>query len=112
MNALYKKIIVRYISGNKSKKQLSAYTAYEIAKGSKQFRRDILRGIKHFLLIIAGIFSAAFGLESFLLPNNFIDGGATGISLLTAELSGISLSILLVAINIPFVLLAYKTIGK
>jgi uncharacterized membrane-anchored protein YitT (DUF2179 family) len=50
--------------------------------------------------------------ESFLLPNNFIDGGATGISLLTAEISGISLSILLVAVNIPFVLLGYKTIGK
>ena len=112
MNELYKRIIIYYIADGTKKKKVSAYSAYEIAKGKKQLRRNILRRIRNVFLIIAGIFSAAFGLESFLLPNSFIDGGATGISLLTAELSGISLSILLVVINLPFVFLAYKVVGK
>eukprot|EP01136_Pigoraptor_vietnamica_P021625 Opistho-1_new@71960 len=59
----------------------------------------------------AGILSAAFGLESFLLPNAFIDGGATGISLLISELADIPLYFLLITVNIPFVYLGYKVIG-
>jgi uncharacterized membrane-anchored protein YitT (DUF2179 family) len=63
-------------------------------------------------MIILGITVAAFGLQAFLLPNSFIDGGATGIALLTSEVTGIPLSILLVAINTPFIFLGYKIIGK
>ncbi|MFN8284078.1 MAG: YitT family protein [Chitinophagales bacterium] len=70
------------------------------------------RKAKDFLLIAAGIISAGFGLKGFLLPNNFIDGGATGISLLVSELSGIDISILIVAINIPFVMLGIRVINK
>ncbi len=70
------------------------------------------RLLKDVFLIILGIFSAAFGLESFLLPSNFIDGGVTGISLLTSELSGIPLYVLIMLINIPFVILAFTIIGK
>jgi uncharacterized membrane-anchored protein YitT (DUF2179 family) len=62
--------------------------------------------------IVSGIFSAAFGLESFLLPNRFIDGGATGISLLIAETSSLPLYLLVILVNIPFILLGYKTIGR
>jgi uncharacterized membrane-anchored protein YitT (DUF2179 family) len=112
INDIYRKIIIQYISDGRPKKKGSEYSAYEIAKGSKQLRRNIWRSIKNALLIAAGVFSAAFGLESFLLPDNFIDGGATGISLLTAELTKTPLSVLLVLVNIPFVLLGYKTIGK
>jgi uncharacterized membrane-anchored protein YitT (DUF2179 family) len=112
INDIYRKIIIQYISDGKPKKKPSEYSAYEIAKGSKQLRRTIWRGIKNTILIAAGIFSAAFGLESFLLPEKFIDGGATGVSLLIAGLTEIPLSYLLVFINIPFVLLGYKTIGK
>lgn len=59
-----------------------------------------------------GILSAGFGLEGFLIPNGLIDGGVTGISLLTNRETGISLSILIVAINIPFLLLGWKQIGR
>ena len=59
-----------------------------------------------------GIMSAGFGLKGFLLPNSFIDGGVTGISLILTELTSIPLSILLVLINIPFIILAYSTINK
>ncbi len=112
MNKLYRWLIILYISESKQKGTLADYSAYEIAKGQKQLKKNLLRTLKNIFFVIAGISSAAFGLESFLLPNNFIDGGATGISLLVAELSGIHLSVLLIVVNIPFVLLGYKTIGR
>tara|TARA_R110000782_G_scaffold143659_5_gene236416 strand:- start:157 stop:1035 length:879 start_codon:yes stop_codon:yes gene_type:complete len=67
---------------------------------------------KDTFFIVTGIFAAAFGLESFLFPNSFIDGGATGISLLIAETADIPLYILIILVNIPFVFLGYKVIGK
>lgn len=72
----------------------------------------ITRHIKDFILITAGIFSAAFGFKGFLMTNHFIDGGATGISLLISALTPIPLYILLIVINSPFILLGYKIIGK
>lgn len=56
--------------------------------------------------------SAAFGLESFLLPNKFLDGGVVGISLLTNVLTGVDLSYLIVIINLPFIFIAYTQISK
>ena len=47
-----------------------------------------------------------------MFPNSFIDGGATGISLLIAETADIPLYILIILVNIPFVFLGYKVIGK
>ncbi len=70
------------------------------------------RIIKDVLLISAGVFSAALGLKGFLLTNHFIDGGATGISLLASTLSGIPLYIFLIGINIPFIILGYKLMGR
>ncbi|MEX0312608.1 MAG: YitT family protein [Allomuricauda sp.] len=71
----------------------------------KSFFRDMF-------FIIVGIFSAAFGLESFLLPNTFIDGGATGISLLISEITSVPLWVLIVLVNIPFLILGYRVIGR
>ncbi len=73
---------------------------------------SITRHIKDFFLITVGIFSAAFGFKGFLMTNHFIDGGATGISLLISALTPIPLYILLIVINSPFILLGYKIIGK
>jgi len=64
------------------------------------------------VFILLGVIFAAFGLESFLLPNAFIDGGVTGISLLLAGLTGWRLSVLLVLVNLPFLFLARFVIGK
>lgn len=84
---------------------------YEYAKAFRELKFTVFRFLKDVLLITAGIASAAFGLESFLLPNNFIDGGATGISLLVSEISKAPLYLLLILINIPFVYLGIKVIG-
>ncbi|AQG81980.1 YitT family protein [Spirosoma montaniterrae] len=77
-----------------------------------QTRPSIGQHIKDACLIVLGIFSAAFGFEGFLLTNDFIDGGATGISLLIAALTDIPLPYLLICVNIPFIALGYKILGK
>ncbi len=76
---------------------------------TKVFLKSELRG---FVMMLIGVLSAGFGLEGFLLPNGFIDGGVTGISLLVAEVSGWHLSVLLVVINFPFMIMAYQQFGK
>lgn len=76
------------------------------------FQNKYLSHIKDALLIACGIVSACFGLKSFLMPSEFIDGGVTGISLLISTLTGMKLSYLIMVINIPFVILGYSQIGK
>ncbi len=88
------------------------FSRYEVARGYRELTIAIRRHAKDFLLITVGIFSASFGFKGFLLTNNFIDGGATGISLLVSALTGIELYLLIIAVNIPFILLAYRMIGK
>ncbi|GGF26963.1 membrane protein [Hymenobacter cavernae] len=66
----------------------------------------------HGLLLLAGVFSAALGLKGFLLPNEFIDGGVTGIALIINQLTGVSLSLLILLLNIPFVILGYYHLGR
>ena len=108
-------ILIRYIIDIRKKKTgeiEKAYTRYQLAKEFRQARVSVLSTVKDIFFMLLGIASAAFGLESFLLPNNFIDGGATGISLLISELANIPLYYLLIIINVPFVYLGYKVIGK
>ncbi|MEM6864976.1 MAG: YitT family protein [Bacteroidota bacterium] len=80
--------------------------------GAKEIRLRLTSGFKDFFFIVSGIFAAAFGLESFLLPNRFIDGGATGISLLISEVADIPLWLLIILVNLPFLIMGYKVIGK
>ena len=74
-------------------------------------RINIERGIKSGLFIVLGIFSAGFGLKGFLLPNQFLDGGVMGISLLVNLLTKIDLAYLVVLINIPFIIIGYLQIS-
>lgn len=86
--------------------------SYTEAKRIYRTRIGMAQAIKSAVFIIIGIFSAAFGLKSFLLPNGFIDGGATGISLLLSRIFNIPLPWIIVVINIPFILLGYRQIGN
>jgi uncharacterized membrane-anchored protein YitT (DUF2179 family) len=70
------------------------------------------REFANWALIVLGIFSAGLGLKGFLVPSGFIDGGVTGVSMLTATLSTIPLWFLLLVINAPFVFLGYRQVGK
>jgi uncharacterized membrane-anchored protein YitT (DUF2179 family) len=73
---------------------------------------DYKRFTKDFILIAMGVFSAAFGFKGFLLTNHFIDGGSTGISLLITQLTSFELYQLIIIVNIPFIYMAYKVVGK
>jgi uncharacterized membrane-anchored protein YitT (DUF2179 family) len=96
----------------KSNEDNSLLTDYHRAKEFFQLQNTIKRFFKDIFLIALGVLSAGFGLKSFLLPNGFIDGGAVGISLLIKNVTSINLSVLLVLINFPFILIAFKTISK
>ncbi|MGZ5436142.1 MAG: YitT family protein [Pyrinomonadaceae bacterium] len=74
----------------------------------KRFGRRLL----NFALIVGGIFSAAFGLKGFLLSSRFIDGGVTGVSMLLSDIFHAPLSILILVINLPFVAIGYRQIGR
>ena len=67
---------------------------------------------KKYLFLFLGSIIAAVGLEIFLVPNNIIDGGVVGISIMASALTGQPLGIFLVLLNIPFLYLGYKQIGK
>lgn len=67
--------------------------------------------VKNSFLIILGILSATLGLKGFLIPNNFIDGGVTGISLIIFSLFDYPIGLLLVVFNIPFLLLGLKKLN-
>lgn len=85
---------------------------YTTAKKHRQNVESVKRNIKDYILIVAGVLAASFGLKSFLLNSHFIDGGVTGISLLINALTNWSISLLIVLINIPFIILGYFSIGK
>lgn len=62
--------------------------------------------------IAAGIFSAALGLKGFLIPNHFIDGGVTGISMLLSQITGIPLAFLIIILNTPFLIGGYRQVSR
>lgn len=70
---------------------------------------------KHFLrrsiYITGGVLSTTFGLNAFVLNNGLIDGGVTGISLLTSRLTGIPLPVLIIGLSLPFAFLASKLVN-
>ncbi|MHA6483491.1 YitT family protein [Paenibacillus sp. strain BS8-2] len=68
----------------------------------------ILRG----LVVMLGAFITAYGLEAVLIPNSVSDGGVTGLSIVGSKLFGLPLGLLIGVLNIPFVYLGYKQIGK
>ena len=62
--------------------------------------------------IALAVFCAAVGLESFLIPNGFLDGGVTGMSMLLSEVTKIPLSVFIIVINLPFIAIGFRTLNK
>lgn len=91
------------------KKETVADTA---AAGALKKRRRWMAYAKKYFVLFVGSIITAVGLEIFLVPNNIIDGGVVGISIMASALSGQPLGIFLVLLNIPFLYLGYKQIGK
>ena len=74
--------------------------------------KKLLDNFLSFLLITLGATLAALALEIFLVPNNIIDGGIIGISIMISYITKVKLSILTFVLNIPFLILGYKQLGK
>lgn len=74
--------------------------------------KKVGEAIRRFVLIIIGAALAGYALDAVLIPNSIIDGGVTGISIMGNHLFGIPLGVLLFVLNLPFVYLGYKQVGK
>lgn len=111
MNAFFQYIVTQ-ATKNKFKNKKQPVPKNQFDKKFKETLVEIKHLLKESSFILLGIISASFGLKGFLLPNGFIDGGVTGISLILTDITGLSLAIFLVLINIPFIVLGLSTIGK
>jgi uncharacterized membrane-anchored protein YitT (DUF2179 family) len=111
MSGLLKKIIALTTLRSKLAKGIEI-SPYTYAKGYRELAILTKRNLKDFLLVTTGIFSASFGLKGFLLTNEFIDGGAMGISMLISKQTKIPLYLLVILVNSPFIYMGYKVVSK
>lgn len=72
----------------------------------------VKREVSRYIFLFIGSIIAAVGLEIFLVPNNIIDGGVIGISIIASYLTGVPLSVYIIVLNLPFLIFGYKQIGK
>lgn len=108
----FQKVIYNTFFRSKERPKVVVSSGYVAAKEAHRQKARIKRELRNIGFIVVGILTAGFGLESFLLPNKFIDGGVTGISLLLAGLTNISLSVLIVCLNIPFIVLGLTQVNQ
>ena len=73
---------------------------------------ETILNLKNLLHIIVGTGLAVLAMKGFMIPNKFMDGGITGISILLHEIFHFNISILVIVLNLPFIYLGYKRIGK
>ncbi len=67
---------------------------------------------KRIVMIITGAVFMAMGIELFLVPNQLLDGGIVGISIILSHLTGLQIGLFIFLLNIPFFFIGYKQIGK
>lgn len=75
-------------------------------------RLTAIKLVKRAFFILLGAGFVSVGLEMFLVPNKIIDGGITGISIITSHLTNLPVGIFLLLFNLPFLYIGYKKIGK
>lgn len=112
MDPIFQQLIAEKIRKRLIKKSPKPLAENALASEVNRMKVEISHLLRDFMFIVLGAVSASFGLRGFLLPNAFIDGGVTGISLLIEVITGVPLSILLVAINLPFLILGFRTISR
>lgn len=77
-----------------------------------KIKNNRLKTILSYIIIILAATLAAYSLDTFLIPNNILDGGVTGISIIISKVFSIPISLLVILINIPFVYVGYHNLGK
>jgi uncharacterized membrane-anchored protein YitT (DUF2179 family) len=71
-----------------------------------------LQELRNGILIVLGVLCAGMGLNGFLMSSSFIDGGVTGVSMLLSKISPVPLSVWLPLVNLPFIAIGYRHIGR
>lgn len=109
MNPFISKLLVIIARQRIKEKQSSKpVSKKQIVPLVRNLQVELTHAVKEYFFIIIGVFSAGFGLKGFLLPNQFIDGGATGISLLLENVTSVDLSFLLILVNLPFIIISAR----
>ncbi|MFT4849039.1 MAG: uncharacterized membrane-anchored protein YitT (DUF2179 family) [Sediminicola sp.] len=111
MQSLFKYIVDK-ITQERFKKKALSIPKQQYEKQITEAQIEFSHLLKESGFILLGVICATIGLKGFLLPNAFIDGGATGISLILAEITGFSVSIFLIIVNVPFIVLGFSVIGR
>ncbi|TBM98856.1 YitT family protein [Hyunsoonleella flava] len=112
MNPFLSKILVDVARKRLQKKQTDTpVSKKQVIPLAQRLYVELKHTLSEYFFIVIGVFAAGFGLKGFLLPNSFIDGGATGISLLLENITSLKLGVLLILVNIPFIILASRTIS-
>lgn len=81
-------------------------------KSTSKTQRKLIKIAKRIFFIVLGAALVSVGLEIFLVPNHIIDGGVTGISIILSHLTHLDLGIFLLGLNLPFLIIGYKQIGR
>ncbi len=103
------------VSDNKNNTNNAEHTKTDaVMKNVKKIRhgKTIASYIKKYFQLCVGAVIAATGLELFLIPNNVIDGGVVGLAIMSAHITELPFGLFLIVINLPFLYLGYKQIGK
>lgn len=111
MTPLFKNIIVNVVK-KRQKNRKTSQSSELFDKKVSNLEVEVAHEAWDLFYLLLGVIAASFGLRGFLMPNSFIDGGVTGISLMVNEISGMSFSLALVCFNLPFLVLAYFAVGK
>jgi uncharacterized membrane-anchored protein YitT (DUF2179 family) len=112
MNPFLQYILLERAKRQLNKKGVSTVNKRQLVTEIRSGQVEFVHLLREILFLVLGVCSAGFGLKGFLLPNKFIDGGATGLSLLIQVITDTSLGVLLVIVNLPFILLGARTISK
>ena len=75
------------------------------------FENKIVKAVFEYAALILGAIIAAFAIEEFLVPCTILDGGVIGIGIMVNNLTGFSLSILTIVLNLPFLIVGCKKMG-
>ena len=78
----------------------------------KKIKNKNIRTVIDYVIITLGILIASYALETILIPNTILDGGITGISIIISKITPLAISNLIFVLNIPFIIIGYKNMGK
>ena len=79
----------------------------------KKIKKNVyIKEVLSYLIITIGVLIASYAIDSVILPNSILDGGVTGISIIISRLTPLQVGNLVFILNIPFIIIGYKNLGK